>query len=203
MTVGIRGARRAGRTRHREGRTRHLCCDMARAGSRRCRHRRSGGRPGLAGRTQATGGLRGAGCSPAPRSRSSISRATLRDVAAVAPGLGHDGNAPGGCEPPAQLGEPFGRRGPEPEGVDGEDGVEGAVEGGRKLIDGGPDQGDPAGPDGSGVAPGRLPEHHFGMVDALYVTCAAARQAFLATLGLPASTGTRSRRRAWVCLRTL
>lgn len=45
-------------------------------------------------------------------------------------GLGCDGDAPAGCEPPAQFGEPFGRRGPEPEGVDGEDGVEGAVEGG-------------------------------------------------------------------------
>jgi hypothetical protein len=61
---------------------------------------------------------------------------------AGAAGLGCDGNAPAGCEPPAQLGEPFGGRGPEPEGVDGEDGVEGAVEGGRKLIDRCIDQGD-------------------------------------------------------------
>lgn len=64
---------------------------------------------------------------------------------AVAAGLGRDGYAPAGCEPSAQFGEPFGRRGPEPEGVDGEDGVEGAVESGRKLIDRGIDQGDPAG----------------------------------------------------------
>src|SRR5262249_43659077 len=47
--------------------------------------------PGLAARTQATGGLRGRvwvlRCvRPAPRSRSSISRAALRDVSAVAPG---------------------------------------------------------------------------------------------------------------------
>jgi hypothetical protein len=78
---------------------------------------------------------------------------------AGAAGLGGDGDTPAGGEPPAQLGEPFGGRGPEPGGVDGEDGVEGAVESGRKLIDGGIDQGDPAGPDGGGVAPGRLPEH--------------------------------------------
>src|SRR5215468_10230316 len=47
--------------------------------------------PGLAARTQATGGLRGRvwvfRCvKPAPRSKSSISRAALRDVSAVAPG---------------------------------------------------------------------------------------------------------------------
>ncbi len=70
--------------------------------------------------------------------------------------------------------DPFGGRGPEPEGVDGEDGVEGVVESGRKLIGRGVDQGDPAGPDGGSVAPGRLPEHHAGMVDAIHVTLAAA-----------------------------
>ena len=95
---------------------------------------------------------------------------------AGAAGLGCDGNAPAGCEPPAQFGEPFGRRGPEPEGVDGEDSVEGAVESGRKLIGRCIDQGDPAGPDGGSVAPGRLPEHHAGMVDAIHVTCAGADQ---------------------------
>ena len=95
---------------------------------------------------------------------------------AGAAGLGCDGDAPAGCEPPAQLGEPFGRRGPEPEGVDGEDGVEGAVDSGRKLIGRCIDQGDPPGPDGGGVAPGRLPEHHAGMVDAVHVTRAGADQ---------------------------
>ncbi|HEX5297972.1 MAG TPA: class I SAM-dependent methyltransferase [Streptosporangiaceae bacterium] len=44
-----------------------------------------------------------------------------------AAGLGGDGDAPARREPPAQFGESVGRRGPEPEGVDGEDGVEGAV----------------------------------------------------------------------------
>jgi hypothetical protein len=42
-----------------------------------------------------------------------------------AAGLGSDGHAPARREPPAQLGEPLGRGGPEPEGADGEDGVEG------------------------------------------------------------------------------
>jgi DNA-binding transcriptional MerR regulator len=93
-----------------------------------------------------------------------------------AAGLGRDGHAPAGRQPPTQLGEPFGRRGPEPEGVDGEDGVEGAIESGRKLIDRSPHQGDPPGPDGGGVAPGRLPEHHAGMVDAVHVTRAGADQ---------------------------
>ena len=114
---------------------------------------------------------------PALRSRFSTSSAALRDGArrgAGAARLGCDGHAPAGCEPAAQVGEPLGRRGPEPEGVDGEDGVEGAVESGRKLIGRGIDQGDPARPDGGGVAPGRLPEHHAGMVDAVHVTCAGA-----------------------------
>ncbi len=93
-----------------------------------------------------------------------------------AAGLGRDGNAPAGCEPPAQLGEPFGGRGPEPEGVDGEDGVEWAVESWRKLIDRSLDQGDSPGPDGSGVAPGRLPEHYAGMVGAVHVARAGAGQ---------------------------
>ena len=78
----------------------------------------------------------------------------------MAAGLGHDRDAPAGRQPAPQFGEPLGRRGPEREGVDGEDGVEGAVEGRRNLTDRGIDQGDPAGPDGGGVAPGRLPEHH-------------------------------------------
>jgi hypothetical protein len=77
-----------------------------------------------------------------------------------AAGLKRDGDAPARCEPPAQVGEPFGRGGPEPEGVHGEDGVEGAVKSGRKPIDRRADQGDPAGPDGGRVAPGRLPQHH-------------------------------------------
>jgi hypothetical protein len=72
---------------------------------------------------------------------------------AGAAGLGDDGDAPAGDEPTAQVGEPFGRRGPEPEGVDGEDDVEGAVESGGKLIGRRVDQRDPPGPDGGGVAP--------------------------------------------------
>jgi hypothetical protein len=75
---------------------------------------------------------------PASFSRPSISRAALRDVSAVAPGaagLGRDGDAPARRQSPARFGELFDRRGPEPEGVDGEDGIEGAVESGRKLID--------------------------------------------------------------------
>src|ERR1700677_4101026 len=38
-------------------------------------------------------------------------------------GGGHVGVAPAGAEPRAQPGEPLGGRGPEPERVDGEDGV--------------------------------------------------------------------------------
>ena len=75
---------------------------------------------------------------PASLSRSSISRAALRVVSAVAPGaagLGRDGHAPARREPLAQLVEPLGRRGPEPEGVDGENDVEGTIESGRDLID--------------------------------------------------------------------
>jgi len=109
---------------------------------------------GPAARTQATGGLSARvwvlRCAkPASLSRSSISRAALRDVSAVAPGQagpGRDGNAPARRQPPAQLGEPLGRRGPEAEGVDGEDGVEGTIESGRNLIDQSPHQGDPRGP---------------------------------------------------------
>jgi DNA-binding transcriptional MerR regulator len=93
-----------------------------------------------------------------------------------AAGLGRDGNTPAGYEPSAQLGEPFGTRGPEPEGVDSENSVEGTVESDRKLLDRCIDQGDPAGSDGGGVAPGRLPEHHAGMVDAVHATCAGADQ---------------------------
>ena len=78
----------------------------------------------------------------------------------MATGLGHDGDPSAGRQPPAQLGQPLGRRGPEPQGVDGKDGVERAVEDRRKLIDRGIEQGDPATPDGGGVAPGRLLEHH-------------------------------------------
>jgi len=118
--------------------------------------RRRGRRPrGLSARVRCA--------KPASLSRFSISRAALRDVSAVAPGQagpGRDGNAPARRQPPAQLGEPLGRRGPEAEGVDGEDGVEGTIESGRNLIDQSPHQGDPRGPDSGGVALGRLPEHH-------------------------------------------
>jgi hypothetical protein len=62
------------------------------------------------------------------------------------PGLGHDGDAPAGCETLAQFGQPLARRGPEAEGVDREDDVEGPAEGGRKPIDRGVDQRDPPGP---------------------------------------------------------
>jgi DNA-binding transcriptional MerR regulator len=92
----------------------------------------------------------------------------------VAAGLGHDGDDPVGCEPLTQLGEPFDRLGPEPEGVDGEDRVEGTVEGNpvnRRV-----DQCDLPRPDGGRVAPGRLPEHHAGMVDAVHVARARPDQ---------------------------
>ena len=64
--------------------------------------------------------------------------------------LGHDGDAPAGRQSPAELGEPLGRRGPEREGVDGQDGVEGSAESGRHPIDRGLHQGDPPRPDGGG-----------------------------------------------------
>jgi hypothetical protein len=95
---------------------------------------------------------------------------------AGAAGLGRDGHAAAGCEPTAQLGEPLAGGRPEPEGVDGQDRVEGAVEGGWKLVGRSPDQRDPAGPDGGGVAPGRLPEHDTGVIDAVHVTGAGPGQ---------------------------
>jgi hypothetical protein len=59
------------------------------------------------------------------------------------------------------------------QGVDGQDGVEGAIEGGRQLIDRGPVQADPSGGDGGGVAAGGLVEHHLGVVDAVHVALVA------------------------------
>src|SRR6266498_3884778 len=49
--------------------------------------------------------------------------------------LGGDGDASAWRESPPQVFEPLGRCRPEPEGVDGEDGVEGAVEGWRQVFD--------------------------------------------------------------------
>jgi hypothetical protein len=72
-----------------------------------------------------------------------------------AAGLGGDGDASAGGESVAQVLEPLGRCRPEPEGVDGDDGVEGAVEGGRQLFDRCPGQGGPSGLDGGGVAAAR------------------------------------------------
>jgi len=49
--------------------------------------------------------------------------------------LGGDGDASARPESSAELVESLGRCRPEPEGVDGEDGVEGTTERGRQLID--------------------------------------------------------------------
>src|SRR5215831_10893355 len=81
--------------------------------------------------------------------------------------LGCDGDASARREPLAQLPELLGRRRPEPEGVDGEDDVEGTTEGRRELIDRSPGQRDAPGPDGGCVAPRRLAEHRAGVVDAV------------------------------------
>src|SRR5215217_4948800 len=94
---------------------------------------------------------------PESWSRSSSSRAALWRCSPwpAAAGLGGDGNASAGSKSLAELVESLGRCWPEPEGVDGEDCVEGTTEGGRQLIDRGPAQADPSGGDGGGVTTGR------------------------------------------------
>ena len=117
---------------------------------------------GLTARTQTTGGSRVEGLGPHRRvpeswSRFSSSRAALWRCSPwpAAAGLGGDGNASAESKSSAELVESLGRYWPEPEGVDGEDCVEGTTEGGRQLIDRGPAQADPSGGDGGGVTTGR------------------------------------------------
>src|SRR5215471_6878589 len=85
-------------------------------------------------------------------------------------GLGRDGNASPGREPPAQVFEPLDRCRPEPDGVHRKDGIEGAVESWRQVFDGAQSERDSSGPDGGGVASARLSEHYDGVIDAIDVT---------------------------------
>jgi hypothetical protein len=127
----------------------------------------------LTARTQTTGGSRSrvsvlVCVKPAPRSRSSISRAALSEVLVVAPGQrGWDATA---MRPPGVSR----RRSSSSRSVGaGQNPRELTARMARKLIDRGPAQADPSGPNGSGVAPGRLAEHHVGVVDAVHVSCVA------------------------------
>ena len=58
----------------------------------------------------------------------------------------------------AQLAKPLHRVGPEPQSVDGEDGVKRIVEA-RQLLDRGLREVHAAGADGGGVATGGMPDH--------------------------------------------
>ena len=106
---------------------------------------------------------------PAWLSRFWSSWAARAVVSLVAPG--QRGWVASAMRPPgrsrvAQVVELFGGVGPEPDAVDGEDGVEWSVEA-RQLVHRCPNQLDALLADGGGIALGRLVEHQVGVVDAV------------------------------------
>jgi hypothetical protein len=92
---------------------------------------------------------------------------------AGAAGLRGERDASSGPEQAPQVVEPSRRIGPEPHGVDGEDGIERFVEA-WQPVHGSVDEFDTLGADGGVVAPARLVDHDLRVVDAVDVASGGA-----------------------------